>query len=92
MTQDVPIPAEAARQIAIEASNKIDDHRSADRKATARRLEEQVSTVMASLEGRDGEYVSVEGTALASLTAEATIEAGDYSKTARHYLEQYNVW
>lgn len=92
MSQDVPIPAEAARQLAIEASQKIDYHRDEGRKATARRLEEQTGEVLSSLNGQDGEFVSIDGSIISSLAAEASIEARAYSDCARVFLEQYDVW
>jgi len=92
MAEEIPVPAEAARQLAIESSKEITKAREDGRKHTARRLERQVAEVFDSLEGKDGEFVSLDARTLSSITAEGTFEAVEYAECARVFLEQYDVW
>jgi len=92
MAEEIPVPAEAARQLAIESSKEISRHREQGRKATARNLEQHVAEVFDSLEGKDGEFVSLDARTLSSITAEGTFEAVEYAECARVFLEQYDVW
>jgi len=93
MAEEIPVPAEAARQLAIESSKQISRHREEGRKATARSIEENVADVFNSLDGKDGEFVSLDSSTLSSITAEGTTSAGiEYVDCARAFLEQYDVW
>jgi hypothetical protein len=92
MAEEIPVPAEAARQLAIEASKEITRHREEGRKATARSLEREVAEVFNALEGKDGEFVSLSSSAVSSITAESSMRSIEYAECARVFLEQYDVW
>ena len=94
MGSNIPIPAQTARTLATSVRSAIEEERSLDRKANARRLERAASEALASLERKDGEYVSLNATNVATLTAfsdydEETVRA---KEAARVYLEQYGIW
>jgi|APHM01.1.fsa_nt_gi hypothetical protein len=92
MAEDIAVPAEVVRQIATEAADEVHYHRQEGRKAYARSLEDDIAEAFAALEGKDGEFVSIDGSVVSALTAEAVIEAPDYAEAARTFLKQYNVW
>lgn len=92
MSQNIPVPAEVVRQMATSAANEIPRHREEGRKATARDLERKVGEAYSSLEGKDGEFVSINATVVSSLAAAATIDAPAYTQSAKVFLEQYGVW
>jgi hypothetical protein len=90
MAQDVPIPAESLRQLTTAAENEIENLRENDLNASARKLERTIPKFLALAEGKDGEFVSVDATDLATVTADASFHTD--TSVARQYLEQYNVW
>ncbi len=92
MAEEIPVPAEAARQLAIEASKEIPEHRAHGRYGSAERLEKRVAEVFHALDGKDGEFVSISSRALSSITAAGTQGAVTYAECARVFLEQYDVW
>jgi len=92
MAEEIPVPAEAARQLAIESSKEISRHREEGRKATARNLEQHVAEVFDSLDGKDGEFVSLSSSTVSSITAESSLRSIEYADCARVFLEQYDVW
>ena len=93
MSDNIPVPAEALRQVASSATEEVSAARKRGHKSTARSVERNLSEAYRALDGNDGEYVSVSASAVATLTAAANYrEVGDYSNCCRHDLEQYNYW
>ena len=93
MSDNIPVPAEALRQVASSATEEVSAARERGHKSTARRTERAISEAYAALDGQDGEYVSIDGTMLSTLTGAANIsEVGGYNDCCRQYLEQYDVW
>lgn len=92
MAQNIPVPAEVVRQMATEASDEIHRHRDAGRKASARSLENDISEAFSSLEGKDGEFVSIDGSVVSTLAAASTTDVPSYVDSATVFLEQYDVW
>ena len=93
MSDSIPVPAEALRQVASSATEEVSAARERGHKSTARMTERDLSEAYRALDGNDGEYVSVSASAVARLTAAADYsEVADYCNCCRHYLEQYNYW
>lgn len=92
MAQNIPVPAEVVRQMAIEASDEIDAARERGHRHTAESLEKHISTAFAALDGKDGEYVSIDGSAVAALASRSTTEVPKYTRAATVYLEKYGIW
>ena len=93
MADKVPVPAEALRQVASSATKEVAAARERGHTATAWETEKAVSEAFDALDGNDGEYVSIDGTKLSSLTAASTVsDVRGYRECCRHYLEQYDVW
>ena len=93
MSDNIPVPAEALRQVASSATEEVSAARERGHKSTARRTERKLSEAYRALDGNDGEYVSVSASTVSTLAAAADYrEVGEYSSCCRHYLEQYNYW
>ena len=93
MSDNIPVPAEALRQVASSATEEVSAARERGHKSTASSVERNLSEAYRALEGNDGEYVSVSASALSTLTVASDYsEVGDYRTCCRHYLEQYNYW
>ena len=93
MSDNIPVPAEALRQVASSATEEVSAARERGHKSTARHVERDLSKAYRALDGNDGEYVSVSASAVSTLAAAADQrEVGEYSSCCRHYLEQYNHW
>ena len=93
MSDNIPVPAEALRQVASSATKEVSAARERGHDATARHVERDLSKAYRALDGNDGEYVSVSASAVSTLASAADYrEVGDYSNCCRHYLEQYNYW
>ena len=93
MADKVPVPAEALRQVASSATEEVSAARERGHKATARQTEQAISEAYAALDGRDGEYVSIDATCLSTLTSASDInEVPGYEDCCKTYLQQYNVW
>jgi hypothetical protein len=93
MTEDnIPVPAESIRQLAISAAEEVAKHREAGRKASAQRLERHISEAFDAVRGKDGEFVSINEMAVSSLAAEGCIDTFDHADAAEVYLEKYGVW
>jgi len=93
MSDNIPVPAEALRQVASSATKEVSAARERGHMSTARMTERGLGEAYSALDGNDGEYVSVSASAVSRLTAAADYhEVGDYRNCCRHYLEQYNYW
>ena len=93
MSDNIPVSAEALRQVASSATEEVSAARERGHKSTARMTERNLSEAYRALDGNDGEYVSVSASAVSTLAAAADQrEVGEYSSCCRHYLEQYNYW
>jgi hypothetical protein len=58
---------------------------------SAKKTEEFAEHALELAEGKDGEFVSITGRKLSTLTADSTGKS-DASRVGKQYLEQYNVW
>jgi len=93
---EIPVPAHSLRTLAQGATDSIQRHREAGRKASARSAENAVAEVMDAVQGKDGEFASVNGSVVSTIAAEGI--SGDAPDVLRHtqavevYLEKYGVW
>jgi|APHM01.1.fsa_nt_gi hypothetical protein len=94
MAENIPVPAEVVRQMAIEASDEIRRHRDEGRPATARSIHESVSVALSKSRNKDGEFVSIDPSIVSELTAESASnpEIWQYTDAAEVFLEQYDIW
>lgn len=91
MEGNIPVPAESARQLAINASEEVDTLRQEGYKYSASELESAISEIHAAAAGKDGEFVSVPASALSTVTADSNL-FDNHRDAARIFLEQYKVW
>lgn len=89
--QQVPIPAASLREICHGASEQIEHLREQNHIHTVERVERLIEESLELAEGKDGEFVSVDGTSLSTLTAKSVLHTGE-SSVGTHYLYQYGVW
>jgi len=92
MAEEIIVPAEAAHQLVIESSKQISRHREAGKKATARSIEKNVADVRESLDGKDGEFVSLDSSTLSSIIGQVGEQDGwTIEELPRELLEHYDV-
>lgn len=91
MEGNIPVPASAIRNAAIDAAKQIQYHRDANRKATARSLEQSVSAVLAATAGKDGEFASINASHVSTVLSDSRLWDSDEDAVLT-YLRQYDVW
>jgi hypothetical protein len=93
MAENIAVPAAVLRQLAKNAVEGVATHRANDRPFTADRIQDHIRKAFDSAGDKDGEFVSIDGSVVSSLTAEACGNAPEqYLKASEVFLHQYNVW
>lgn len=88
--QNVPVPAEIARQAAFGAQEKVVDQREKGLKHNAQDIQEAASEALDAAAGYDGEFVSISEENLRTLSAFTSDRRA--RSVVSQYLDQYNCW
>jgi hypothetical protein len=96
MGDNIPVPAESVRRAVESAAIEMRRARADGRKATARSIQRAIAPAVQATRGKDGEYVSIDGTHVSTLAAHGNNtnvpDSREYADCLRTYLEQYGHW
>ena len=95
MEGNIPVPAESLRTLAQNAHENARRQKAEGRSAISQNIETAIGEVMTSLEGKDGEFVSISPRTASTLAAFSDLSESDvlrHSDAAEVFLKQYGHW